>query len=90
MADRDAIVSVVQQPRRAHREHIEAGAQALDMADLQNVGMEVRHSDQRAIAVRREWVEDIVGRDRAIAAVLDEQVRIDHAPADVEMLVATH
>jgi hypothetical protein len=58
------------QPRRQCRDEIEAGVEFAD-AGLGHVCVEVRHPQQRAVAERREGIEDVVGGDRAQHAVLD-------------------
>ena len=88
--DRDAIVLQVHQPRRAGGQHREGFGDALGVADLQHIGMQVRHADERAIAERRERIEDIVGRDRAIAGVFHKQIGVDQPAPHVVGLVAPH
>ena len=90
MANRDPIVLQVHVPRRARGEHVEAVAHPRRMANLADIGMQVRHAHERAVPERREGVQDIVGRDRAVAPLLDEKVGVDDAASDVVRLVAAH
>ena len=48
IADRHAVIHRIHQPRQQGRNHIEAGAQIARTAELRNVGIEVRHADERA------------------------------------------
>ncbi len=60
------------------------------MADLQHVRVHVRHADQVAVAERRGGIEDVVGGERAVDAVLHQEIGIRHAAPDAVVLVAPH
>src|SRR6266851_3952450 len=60
-AHRKAVIGEVEQSRGALGQHRETVAQPLGTIDLEDVGVEVRHADERAVAVRGRGVEDIVG-----------------------------
>src|SRR6516164_7394707 len=52
--------------------------------------MEVCHADQGAVTIGCRRVQHIVGRQRAVDAVLDEKIGIGHAAAHIVILVASH
>ena len=60
IADFQAVVAEVHEPRRALRDHGEQLRHALGLSDLQDIGMQVGHADQRAVAERCERVQDVV------------------------------
>src|SRR5215831_17869752 len=68
MADGDPVIGRIHQPRRQARDHVETRAQIALTADLRNVGVEVRHADERAIAEWRKRVEYVVGGERTAHA----------------------
>src|SRR3954470_17674578 len=63
---REAVILEVQEARRALREHVEALAKLRRAVELQDVGVEVRNAHERAVAIGRGRVEDVVGRKRAV------------------------
>ena len=64
-SDRDAIIFEAHQPCRGTGDHIEAASKVCRSRHMANIGIEVSHPDQRAVTIRGERVQDIVGRDRA-------------------------
>ena len=58
--------------------------------DLQHVGVEVRHTDQRAVAIGRRRIEDVVGGQRAVHAVLAEEICVGHTAHHAMVAVAAH
>ena len=64
MADREPVILEIEQAGRPLGQHVEAFAQLLGAIDLQHVGIEVGDADQRAIAVGRRRVEDVVGGEQ--------------------------
>src|SRR5262249_52025651 len=69
VTDRHAVVRGVHQSRRQRRDHVETRFEVARAADLRDVGIEVRHADERAVAERRERIEHVVGRKRTGHAV---------------------
>src|SRR5262249_54325649 len=69
VTDRHAVLRGVHQSRRPRREHVETRFEVARAADLRDVGIEVRHADERAVAERRERIEHVVGRKRTGHAV---------------------
>jgi hypothetical protein len=61
IAYRETIVPEVEQPCRALGEHGKALPQRCRMPQLQHVGVQVRHADQRAVPVGCRWIEHVVG-----------------------------
>src|ERR1700731_4334815 len=59
----DAIVFQTHQPRRGSGDHIEAPGKVGRPRNMADIRIEVRHPDKRAVTVRGERVQDIVGRD---------------------------
>src|SRR5262249_43725952 len=47
-------------------------------------------ADERAVAIRGRRIEDVVGGERAVDAVGEEQVGISHTAPDIVVLVAAH
>src|SRR5262249_39510166 len=69
VADCHAVMRSIHQPRRQRRDHVETRFEVAHAADLRNVGIEIRHADERAVAERRERVKHVVGRERTSHAV---------------------
>ncbi len=74
VADGDAVVFQVHQPRRQVGHEVEAGLEFVD-AGLRHIGVEIGHPQQRRVAERREGIEHIVGGDRTQHAMSDQSVR---------------
>jgi len=64
------LVRQIEQPRRHVGQHPEAFAQLGRPIDLQHVGIEIGDADERAVAVGRRRIENVVGGERAAHAVL--------------------
>ena len=86
-ADREAVIRKPHHLCRPPRHHVETLAHVGLLSDLANIGIEVRHAHLRAIAERRERVEDVVARQRAIDAVVQELVRRHDAAGDVVIVL---
>src|SRR3984957_11859967 len=61
IAHRNAVVLPVYQSGGAFGQHGKALPQPLRLADLTNIGLQIGHPDQRAVAKRCERIEDVVG-----------------------------
>ena len=79
VADCDAVIGQAHQPRRSLGYHGEAVGQLDRAADVADIGVEIGHAHQRAVAIGRERVEHVVGRDRAGDAAGRQRSRADHA-----------
>src|SRR5262245_37714147 len=90
IAHGEAIVLQVEQARGPVGQHAEAFAQLRRTIELEHIGVEIRHTDERAIAVRRRRVENVVGGERAFDPVLEQQVGIRHAADDGMVAIAAH
>ena len=92
LANGEAVILQPHDLGRTPRDHVEAFAHVGLFPDLTNIGVEVRHAHLRAIAVGRERIEDIVARERAIDAVMQELVRGHDAARDivVVLVLAAH
>jgi len=71
-------------------DHVEAFAELSRGGRLADIGVEIGHPHQRAVAERRERIEHVVGRQRAVDASLDEKIGVGDAAPDIVILVASH
>jgi len=69
-ADSEAVILKPHHLGRAPRDHVEALAHVRLLSDLTDIRVEVRHAHLRAIAERRERIEDIVTRQLTVHPVL--------------------
>src|SRR5215813_5335137 len=81
-ANGKAIVGKIEQARGPIRGHFEARARPLGTSDVENVGVEVGHADERAVDIGGGGIEDVVRGERTIHPVRAEQIRIRYAAND--------
>jgi hypothetical protein len=80
----------IHQPRWQGRHHGEARAHLGLAPEMRDVGIEVGHADQRAVAERRERVEHVVGGERADDAVIEQPMRGRDAARHMVVVLAPH
>ena len=90
IADGDSVVRKFMSFAGKHRHHVETRCQFRRAADLGDIGVKVRHPDQRAIAERRERIEHVVARDRANDTIIEQPMRRGHAARNVVIMIAPH
>ncbi len=90
ITDYDAIVRQIHQPRRTRRDHLEAFGDPLRLPNLKRIRMQVGHANERAVPERGERIEDVVARQRTIAPLFDEQVRVDEPTPHIVVPLAPH
>ena len=71
ISDLNAILFKPEDPRGTIRYHGETLTQLMRPPDLQHIGLQVGHPNERAVTVWRGGVQHIVAGDRAIDAVFD-------------------
>ncbi len=89
-ANLDAVIVEPHQPRGSTRDHVEASGKIGRPRDMADIGIEVRHPDQRRITVGRERIEHIVGRDRAGDARLPQRLDPRDAARHGVIVTAAH
>ena len=90
VADGDAVVLQTHQPSGPVRQHGRSIRASARFADLADIGLHIGDADQVAVTHRRERVENVIGGDRAVDAVLHQHVGIGDPAADAVVLVAAH
>jgi hypothetical protein len=71
----DRVIRQPHHPRRALAHHVETLAHVGLFPDMTDIGVQVGHAHLRAIAERRERIEDVVARQRAVDPMMQELVR---------------
>src|SRR5450631_306601 len=90
IAGGNAVIPKPHQLCRQQRDHVQACLQFFGPSELRDIGIEVCHPQQRAIAERRKRIENVVGRKRTGDALAEQPVHKRH-PAWHRMLgAATH
>jgi hypothetical protein len=78
------------QARGAGGDHLKALADVVPFTRLADIGVEVGHAEQRAVAERREGIEHIVAGEGAVDTVVEQLVGCHHSSQHVVILVPTH
>jgi len=90
VADGNAVVFHPHNPGRAMGDHVQALAKTLLRSNLSNVGVQVGHTDHRAITERREGIEYVVGGQGTVHAVFDQPVHGCDTADDVVVSICPH
>jgi hypothetical protein len=90
VADFNTVILQIENASGTGGDHFKTFLQVVWLVHLQDICVEVRNPDQGTVAIRRRGVEYVVGRQRAIYAVMNQAVCVGHAAGYRVIVVAAH